>query len=102
MKTPRFAFLIVCTCPALALELHVSPTGDDSNPGTTDKPLASLHKDIRFVENIFEELDAPKEWFLNPKANNYPADCLANSSRAAPRTASSAGSSEPSARRTRR
>ena len=25
----------------------------------------AVHKDIRFVENIFEELDAPGEWFLN-------------------------------------
>jgi hypothetical protein len=25
--------------------------------------------DIRFVENIFEELDAPGEWFLNPKTS---------------------------------
>jgi hypothetical protein len=26
---------------------------------------AAAHLDIRFVENIFEELDAPGEWFLN-------------------------------------
>lgn len=26
-----------------------------------------VHKDIRFVENIFEELDAPGEWFLDRK-----------------------------------
>ena len=25
--------------------------------------------DIRFVENIFEELDAPGEWFLDPKTS---------------------------------
>jgi hypothetical protein len=26
---------------------------------------AAAHRDVRFVENIFEELDAPGEWFLN-------------------------------------
>jgi hypothetical protein len=26
---------------------------------------AAAHRDIRFVENIFEELDAPGEWFIN-------------------------------------
>ena len=28
---------------------------------------AQPHKDFRYVENIFEELDAPGEWFLNAK-----------------------------------
>ncbi|MCL3781841.1 PDZ domain-containing protein [Prolixibacteraceae bacterium JC049] len=28
-----------------------------------------MHKQFRFVENIFEELDAPKEWFLNKETN---------------------------------
>lgn len=28
-----------------------------------------MHRDYRFVENIFEELDAPGEWFLNSKTN---------------------------------
>ncbi len=28
-----------------------------------------MHKQYRFVENIFEELDAPGEWFLNTKTN---------------------------------
>ena len=30
---------------------------------------AAAHPQIRFVENIFEELDAPGEWFLNPKTH---------------------------------
>ena len=30
---------------------------------------SGMHKDHRFVENIFEELDAPGEWFLNSKQN---------------------------------
>ena len=29
----------------------------------------AAHKKIRFVENIFEELDAPGEWFLNAKTH---------------------------------
>ena len=30
---------------------------------------AAAHRSIRFVENIFEELDAPGEWFLNTKTH---------------------------------
>ncbi|MGH7972070.1 MAG: right-handed parallel beta-helix repeat-containing protein, partial [Limisphaerales bacterium] len=30
---------------------------------------AAAHAQIRFVENIFEELDAPGEWFLNGKTH---------------------------------
>jgi hypothetical protein len=30
---------------------------------------AAAHERIRFVENIFEELDAPGEWFLNSKTH---------------------------------
>ena len=30
---------------------------------------AAAHRDIRFVENIFEELDAPGEWFLDAKTH---------------------------------
>src|SRR3989442_3732780 len=29
----------------------------------------AIHQKIRFVENIFEELDAPGEWFLNTKTH---------------------------------
>jgi hypothetical protein len=29
----------------------------------------AVHRTIRFVENIFEELDAPGEWFLDPKSH---------------------------------
>jgi hypothetical protein len=38
--------------------------------------VAAMHKDYRFVENIFEELDAPGEWYLNTKTSTlyyYPA-----------------------------
>ena len=37
---------------------------------------AAAHPQIRFVENIFEELDAPGEWFINSKTHTlyfYPA-----------------------------
>jgi hypothetical protein len=38
-----------------------------------------MHSTYRYVENIFEELDAPKEWFLNTKTHvlyYYPPDGL--------------------------
>ena len=34
----------------------------------TNRP-GPMHKDFRFVENIFEELDAPHEFFFNPKTH---------------------------------
>jgi len=34
-----------------------------------NRPDKGAHKDFRFVENIFEELDAPEEWFHNTKTN---------------------------------
>ena len=33
-----------------------------------NRPMG-MHKEHRFVENIFEELDAPGEWFLNAKTS---------------------------------
>jgi hypothetical protein len=48
-------------------------TGKDSQGGVTmeggwqNNRGAAAHRTIRFVENIFEELDAPGEWFLNTK-----------------------------------
>ena len=35
-------FAMICTATASAAELYVSPTGDDANPGTREKPLATL------------------------------------------------------------
>jgi hypothetical protein len=36
--------------------------------GSDDVPVEKLtHKDYRFVENVFEELDAPGEWFLDKR-----------------------------------
>ena len=46
-------------------------TGKDANNavklegGWQNNRGAAAHEQIRFVENIFEELDAPGEWFLN-------------------------------------
>ncbi len=35
-----------------------------------NRPDKGAHKDFRFVENVFEELDAPGEWFHNAKTNH--------------------------------
>ena len=40
----RFLLLALLAQPALALDIHVNPTGDDKNPGSNEKPIASLHK----------------------------------------------------------
>ncbi len=40
----------------------------DLKGGWKPEYLIALHKQYRFVENIFEELDAPGEWFLDSKA----------------------------------
>jgi hypothetical protein len=50
-------------------------TGKDEQGGVTleggwqNNRGAAAHRTIRFVENIFEELDAPGEWFLNTKTH---------------------------------
>ncbi len=50
-------------------------TGKNAHGGVTmeggwqNNRGAAAHKTIRFVENIFEELDAPGEWFLNNKTH---------------------------------
>jgi hypothetical protein len=50
-------------------------TGKDTNNqvklegGWQNNRGAAAHRDIRFVENIFEELDAPGEWFLDSKTH---------------------------------
>ena len=53
-------------------------TGKDDSGGVTkeggwqNNRGGAVHRDIRFVENIFEELDAPGEWFLdNPTHTLY-------------------------------
>ncbi len=53
--------------------MHYRITGKDSNGalkyegGWQNNRGSRWHRDIRFVENIFEELDAPGEWFLDTK-----------------------------------
>jgi hypothetical protein len=55
--------------------LHYEITGKDADGHLTyeggwqtNRP-APMHKQYRYVENIFEELDAPGEWFLDRKKN---------------------------------
>jgi hypothetical protein len=61
--------------PALWGDFTWRITGKDSNNevklegGWQNNRGAAAHPQIRFVENIFEELDAPGEWFLNSKTH---------------------------------
>ena len=55
--------------------MHYLITGKGSDNKVTyeggwqnNRPMG-MHKEHRFVENIFEELDAPGEWFLDAKKN---------------------------------
>ena len=53
--------------------MHFRLTGKDaggnltSEGGWQNNRPAPMHPEYRFVENIFEELDAPGEWFLDAK-----------------------------------
>jgi hypothetical protein len=59
--------------PALWGGFSYRITGKDANGNVTleggwqGNRAAQPHKEYRYVENIFEELDAPGEWFLNTK-----------------------------------
>ena len=59
--------------PALWGDFTWRITGKDTNNqvqlvgGWQNNRGAAAHRQIRFVENIFEELDAPGEWYLNSK-----------------------------------
>ena len=54
---------------------HYRITGKDSDGEVTyeggwqNNRQMGMHKDYRMVENIFEELDAPGEWFHNARTN---------------------------------
>ena len=54
---------------------HYRITGKDSSGklsmigGWQNNRQSPPHKEFRFVENIFEELDAPGEWYYNKKAH---------------------------------
>jgi hypothetical protein len=58
--------------PALWGDFTWIITGKDANGevlkegGWQNNRGGAIHAEIRFVENIFEELDAPGEWYLNP------------------------------------
>ena len=61
--------------PALWGDFTWRITGKDTQGGVTkeggwqNNRGGAVHQKIRFVENIFEELDAPGEWFLNTKTH---------------------------------
>ncbi len=61
--------------PALWGDFTWHITGKDTNNqvklegGWQNNRGAAAHERIRFVENIFEELDAPGEWFLNSQTH---------------------------------
>ncbi len=61
--------------PALWGDFTWRITGKDPNGelrlqgGWQNNRGAAAHPQIRFVENIFEELDAPGEWFLNARTH---------------------------------
>lgn len=47
MRTPiitLFTIMIVSCATAMAAEVYVAPTGSDTNPGTKDKPFATLER----------------------------------------------------------
>jgi hypothetical protein len=56
-------------------DLHYLITGKDANGeityvgGWQNNRRMGMHPEQRYVENIFEELDAPDEWFLNKNAH---------------------------------
>jgi hypothetical protein len=63
--------------------LHFRITGKGKNGkllyegGWQNNRPTDMHGELRFVENIFEELDAPGEWFLNRKSHTlylYPPE----------------------------
>lgn len=60
--------------PGLWGDFHYLITGKVSGDSVTyiggwqNNRKKNMHKSIRFVENIFEELDAPGEWFLDASA----------------------------------
>ncbi|MHC5538093.1 right-handed parallel beta-helix repeat-containing protein, partial [Singulisphaera rosea] len=56
-------------------DFHYRITGKDAEGNVTyeggwqNNRRLGMHDEIRFVENVFEELDAPGEWFLDEKAH---------------------------------
>ncbi len=60
---------------ALWGDMHYLITGKDAQGNLTyiggwqNNRRSQPHRQFRFVENIFEELDTPGEWFVNPKTS---------------------------------
>lgn len=77
--------LFVCTV-LIAGEIFVSPAGDDSNPGTHDKPVRSLcqalriarewrrTQDSRAIEDIYIRLESSSTFILNEPVYIRPED----------------------------
>jgi hypothetical protein len=42
-----FLVAVLCSAPVSAADLHVSPTGNDGQPGTREKPLAAARDAVR-------------------------------------------------------
>ncbi|NLF08937.1 MAG: hypothetical protein GX594_13300 [Pirellulaceae bacterium] len=64
------AMVAIClAASAMAAEsasLFVSPDGDDSNPGTREKPLATIHKARETVRELKKTASGPINVFLRP------------------------------------
>lgn len=55
MKPNEFLFFIFCifvTLTGISQNIYVSPTGNDKNPGTQTKPIASFEKAQQLVRNL--------------------------------------------------
>jgi parallel beta-helix repeat protein len=46
-------FLMQLSCPVLSQEIFVSPKGDDTNPGSRSRPIASLQKAIELAKTYY-------------------------------------------------
>ena len=61
MKTPLLKLITLTvlaffqTSTGFSADFYVSPGGKDSNPGTKEKPFASLHRGVEMVAGIFEK-----------------------------------------------
>src|SRR5687767_125551 len=53
-----FAFLMLIACHAHAVDIYVAPSGSDSNPGTKEKPLATLANALRKARELRRLNDA--------------------------------------------
>ena len=73
-KDPRGG-IIHAMHPSLWGDVHYVITGKDAEGNVTyeggwqNNRRMGMHPQYRFVENIFEELDAPGEWFLDEKTS---------------------------------